>query len=421
MNANPTIAICGAGIAGVATAYYLLKERKDLQVILIDKNQPLSFTTSKSGENFRDYWPQKELRQFVSESILLMEELRELYGKDAFEMVYSGYHFVSHDINNPIFGTATQRNSEGYPEEITNPDIIQREHPYLDSKVEKVVKIKNAGKIDVYALGSLLLREAKKMGLIHVEGEIIGIQEKGSKFAVMLNSNQSVQADQVVIAAGPFINELAGMLGFQLPVTNTLQRKIIVPDPQRVIPKDMPFTIYADAQYLEWTSEEADFFAAEEKYHWLLNKFPGGLHLKPESGGIKMGWAFQTDDLEPSWEIPGFDLFPQVVLKGASRFIPALADYANNIPSPLIEYAGYYTRTAENWPLIGPTQRENVFVVGALAGYGTMSGCAAGKLCASHVLNAAKLPEYARFFHPLRYQDEAVVKYIDEVTIDGQL
>ena len=60
MQANNTIVICGSGIAGVATAYYLLQERKDIKVILIDKNQPLSFTTSKSGENFRDYWPQKK-------------------------------------------------------------------------------------------------------------------------------------------------------------------------------------------------------------------------------------------------------------------------------------------------------------------------------------------------------------------------
>lgn len=421
MPVNHTIVICGAGIAGVATAYYLLKKGKDIKVILVDKNQPLSFTTSKSGENFRDYWPQKNMRQLISDSIILMKELRTLYGNEAFEMVYSGYNFVSHDSNNPIFGENIEESYNDYVEEITNTNIIQKNHPYLDKKIEKVVKIKNAGKIDVYALGSLLLREAKKMGLVQVEAEILDIEKMGSKFKIKLNSDTIINADKVVIAAGPFINNIAKMLGFQFPISNTLQRKFIIPDPNNIIPKDMPFTIYADAQYLDWTSEEADFFASEEKYKWLLNKFPGGLHIKPDAAGIKMGWAFQTKQILPTWETPNFDFFPQVVLKGASRFIPELSKYENNIPTPLIEYAGYYTRTNENWPLIGHTKLENVFVIGALAGYGTMGACASGKLCSSYVLEATDLPEYADYFHPSRYENEAIKKEMNALNSDGQL
>lgn len=134
-----------------------------------------------------------------------------------------------------------------------------------------------------------------------------------------------------------------------------------------------------------------------------------------------MGWAFQTKQIIPSWEIPAFDFFPQVVLKGASRFIPELAKYENNIPTPLIEYAGYYTRTKENWPLIGNTEVENVFVVGALAGYGTMSACAAGKLCSSYVLDKPELPAYAEYFHPLRYQNESIIAEMNKINSDGQL
>ena len=103
MSANNTIAIFGAGIAGVSAAYYLLKQRKNCKVILIDKNQPLSFTTSKSGENFRDYWPEKNMRQFLGDTIQLMKELRAEFGNDSFEMKNSGYNFISHDVDNPIF------------------------------------------------------------------------------------------------------------------------------------------------------------------------------------------------------------------------------------------------------------------------------------------------------------------------------
>jgi glycine/D-amino acid oxidase-like deaminating enzyme len=421
MKEMTTIVICGAGIAGVATAYYLLKDRSDIKVILIDKNQPLSFTTSKSGENFRDYWPQKSMRQFMSDSILLMKELRELYGVDSFDMVNSGYNFISHTIHNPIFGAKNKESYTDYIEEITNTNRIQNDYPYLDKKIEKVVKIKNAGKIDVYDLGNLLLREAKKRGLKQLQGEILDIEKNDSDFKIILDSQKSINADKVVIAAGPFINNIAKMLDLEFPVTNTLQRKFIIPDPDNIIPKNMPFTIYADSQYLDWSKEEVDFFSSEEKYKWLLNKFPGGLHIKPEKEGIKLGWAFQTEQINPTWETPNFDFFPHVVLKGASRFIPELARYENNIPTPLIEYAGHYTRTNENWPLIGNTKLDNVFVIGALAGYGTMGACAAGKLCSSYVLNKAELPDYAIYFNPLRYQNETIKKEMSEINSDGQL
>jgi glycine/D-amino acid oxidase-like deaminating enzyme len=421
MSVKNTIAICGAGIAGVATAYYILKLRKDCKVILIDKNQPLSFTTSKSGENFRDYWPEKNMRQFVSDSIELMKELRAEYGEESFEMKNSGYNFISHNIDNPIFGSGDKENSTSYLEEFTNTAAIQKDFPYLDKKIEKVVRIKNAGKIDVYDLGTLLLREAKKMGIVQVEGEILNIEKNESKFKVLLDSKKSIDADKVVIATGPFLNTIAKMLGLEFPISNTLQRKFIIPYPNNVIPKNMPFTIYADPQYLDWSTEEKEFFASDEKYKWLLNKFPGGLHIKPETEGIKLGWAFQTEKSEPSFEIPSFEFFPQVVLKGASRFIPELSNYENNIPTPLIEYAGYYTRTKENWPLIGQTEIDNVFVVGALAGYGTMSACAAGKLCANYILGENELPSYAKYFHPSRYKNEAIQREMSELDSDGQL
>jgi glycine/D-amino acid oxidase-like deaminating enzyme len=421
MKKRNTLTICGAGIAGVATAYYLLKSSADLEVILVDKNQPLSFTTSKSGENFRDYWPQPMMRAFISDSIILMNELKAQYGEDSFEMKYSGYNFVTHDAQNTVFGNNYQEGSENYIQEIKDQRQIQQEHPYLDTEIKKILRIKNAGKIDVYAMGSLLLKEAKKLGLQVIEREVLGIDKNSVGFDIHLDNHSSIITQKLVIAAGPFINTIASMLGLEFPISNTLQRKFIITDPLNVIPKNMPFTIYADSQFLDWSAEEAAFFASEVQYKWLLQKFPGGLHIKPETEGIKLGWAFQTQKVIPTWDTPNFEFFPQAVLKGASKFIPALAQYENNIPTPLIEYAGYYTRTEENWPLIGPTEIPQLYVVGALAGYGTMAACAAGKLCATHVLQKTILPSYAEYFSPFRYDNAAIIKEMNAASSDGQL
>lgn len=416
--AKPII-ICGAGIAGVSTAYYILKNDKDANVILIDKNQPLTFTTSKSGENYRDFWPQECMQKFVSRSIFLMKELRLKYGTESFKMIESGYNFISHHKDEPIFNI--DENSKNVLEEITDKEIIKNDFPYFDENIEKIIKIKNAGKIDVYDLGNLLFREAKKMGLQFIQSEVLALEKHYTDFKVTLETKETIDASKIVISAGPFINTIGQMIGLEFDILNTLQRKFIIPDPKKIIPKNMPFTIYADKQKLNWSQNEIDFFSSDEKLHWLLQEFPGGLHIKPETEGIKLGWAFQTENEIPEWTPKNFDFFPQAVLKGASRFIPELAAYEENIPNPLIEYAGYYTRTKENWPLIGPTKENNIFVIGALAGYGTMSACAAGELCAQYILEKDGLPSYAENFHPLRYQNPKIMEEIKNLKNDGQL
>ncbi|WP_103068256.1 NAD(P)/FAD-dependent oxidoreductase [Aquimarina sediminis] len=422
MKKRQKVAICGAGIAGVSTAYYLLKKNKNFDVILIDKNQPLSFTTSKSGENYRNYWPQKCMQALAKHSIELMYELQKEYGLDAFDMINSGYNFVSHNKEKSIFNITDIEAFDNEILETTDSNIIQKEYSYLDKEIKKIVTIKNAGRIDVNAMGTLLIREINKRGGVFYDSEIVDISEVKKQYQIALNSGENLLVDKVVIAAGPFINQIANMLGVNFAISNSIQSKFIIPDPKKVIPKNMPFTIYADPQYLDWSEAEKAFFTSEKGYNWLLNRFPGGIHIRPDTEGIKMGWAFQVKDEKPNWDaIKSIDFFPNIVLKGASRFIPKLIEYENNIPSPLIQYSGYYTRTKENWPLIGPTKAHNVFVIGALSGFGTMIACGAGELCASYILNETNLPQYHTHFNPNRYTNASVMREIEMIDSDGQL
>ena len=86
----------------------------------------------------------------------------------------------------------------------------------------------------------------------------------------------------------------------------------------------------------------------------------------------------------------------------------------------MVHISGYYTRTKENWPIIGPLGPEGLYAVGALSGYGTMSACSAGELCADY-MNDATLPGYARYFHPRRYEDARIHREVDSISSDGQL
>ena len=50
------VVICGAGIAGIATAY-TLAQRGVQQIVLIDERPARSLTSDKSTECYRDFWP----------------------------------------------------------------------------------------------------------------------------------------------------------------------------------------------------------------------------------------------------------------------------------------------------------------------------------------------------------------------------
>ncbi|MCZ6831689.1 MAG: FAD-binding oxidoreductase [Gammaproteobacteria bacterium] len=419
------VVVCGAGIVGIATAYYLTRKYGQKNLLLLDKLPPMTLTTSKSGENFRDYWPQTCMTEFCSHSLDLMQELIETHG-DVFKLRSSGYDFVSEKADREIFASAQAGTQISSVSRTSDATALRRDYPWLSPQIRQVAHINRAGAVDVYALGTLMLNQARAAGTALAMGEVTGIEElpdSGYRLHVSAAAESRVlETSSLVLAAGPFVNGLARMLRIEVPVTSIRQHKFVIPDPQAVIPENMPFTIFADSQHLEWDDDERELISEDPEYHWLLEEFPPGLHIKPEgSGHIKLGWAYNRKVESPDWKAASDKHFPNIVMRGASRFIPGLRQYRNSIPTPIAQFSGYYTRTRENWPLIGPLEKPGLFAAAALSGYGTMAACAAGELCADHMLGAATLPAYARNFHPERYHDQEIMAEISTLSSDGQL
>jgi glycine/D-amino acid oxidase-like deaminating enzyme len=426
LKADAELIICGAGIAGIAAAYFLSARYGYKDIILLDRDQPMSYTSSKSGENYRDYWPQACMGSLMERSIDLMESFAKT-SSDGFSMRGNGYHFVSFDRDREIFPSEHLReySQTSRMEQITGRTRLQTKFPYLSEQVQQLVHIKRAGPMDVYALASYLLAESRKAGVRLQMAQIESIRKEGGRFTLQVRSQDEtaeLSAEKLVLTAGPMNPSLAAMLGVSLPVQSILQRKFVIPDPEQVIPRDMPYTIFSDPQHLGWTREEQKLFATDPEYRYLIEQFPGGLHIKPESStGIKLGWAYNRQAEDPQWQPPSNYDFPNIVLKGASKFIPGLAAYVDQVPTPVVQFAGYYTRTPENWPLIGPLNPcENLFTIAALSGFGTMAACGAGELLAQWMSGDTR-PDHARYFHPDRYSDPEIVAEIDCIESDGQL
>src|SRR5215204_3085575 len=97
MNRTADVVICGAGITGIAAAYFLSKAGTG-NILLIDERPPLSLTSDRSTECYRNWWQDAEMLALMNRSIDLMEVLAEESG-NAFRMNRRGYLYVTADEN----------------------------------------------------------------------------------------------------------------------------------------------------------------------------------------------------------------------------------------------------------------------------------------------------------------------------------
>src|SRR5512147_1148085 len=93
MSQTAEIVICGAGITGVAAAYFLSKAGAS-NILLLDERPPLSLTSDRSSECYRNWWPDAEMLALMNCSIDLMEVLADESG-DVFRMNRRGYLYVT--------------------------------------------------------------------------------------------------------------------------------------------------------------------------------------------------------------------------------------------------------------------------------------------------------------------------------------
>lgn len=417
--------VIGAGIAGIATTYALCAEHGKSSLLLVDPRQPMSYTSAQSGDNYRDWWPHPTMTAFTNDSI---ERMRALASEtsNVFEMTTRGYVLATREqyIEPMLAGLP-----DGVEVDVcSGRDNIGRSYPALSEDIANVIHTRTGGDISGQQLGQYMLEQIRAAGARRVNGEVVEIEGSGP-FDITVREGKEcgrVRADVVINAAGPFINHVASMLGQQLPVTNTFQQKVAFEDRLGAIARDMPFSIDLDSKTLNWSDEEREYLATDDDHAWLTEPLPGGTHCRPDGRGkwVKLGWAYNEKQSEPQQDLanePAVDpQFPEIVIRGAAQFLPALEPYISSPPTRFSHYGGYYTMTEENWPLIGPMGLDGAFVVGALSGFGSMSACAAGGLCAAWA-TGAPLPDYAAALSLSRYDDEELVRELQNAPGKGLL
>jgi glycine/D-amino acid oxidase-like deaminating enzyme len=445
---NNRIVVIGAGIAGVATAHRLAVEH-GAEVTIVDPRPPLTLTSDKSTECYRNWWPNQQMVGLMNRSIDLLEEMSERSG-NVFGLSRRGYLFVTSREatllswqeqasaissygggavrlhNDPSqYQPASPHGFEGEPDGIdvfTTAESFRQPFPYLTDEAVGAMHVRRAGWFSAQQLGSWMLDEAKAAGTIHLVDEVVAIEvEAGAITGVSLASGERITCSVVVNAAGPLAAGVAKLVDLDLPLRSEVHLKVAFRDHLGVIPREAPMLIWSDPQHLDWDGEERAALAESGRSD-VLGEMPVYCHGRPEGGAESpyfLGlWEYHGEVRQPVWPVPEDILYPEVVARGLSTMIPGFGRYLDRLPQSSVD-GGYYTKTPENRPLIGPAGPEGFHLACGYSGFGVMVAAGAADLVSRHV-TSSPLPQYADSFLLTRYEYPGYLESVSKAD-SGQL
>jgi len=442
------VVVCGAGIAGLATAWHLAVRRGVADVVIVDDQPPLTVTSDKSTECYRNWWPDRPMVELMNRSIELFDELAAASG-NAFALNRNGYLFATASRAGAAAlerearaiaagGAGPLRVHPGGPggapwveprwdrpeatadgaDLFLDAGEIRRRFPVLAADTVAALHTRRCGWLSAQQLGMLLLEQALAAGARRFEGRVVGVElADGAVVAVRVARGAGAPVERIATpafadAGGPWAGEVARLAGVELPLLHELHCKVFFDDERRVLPRELPLVCWRDPVTVDWSPEEREGLAEDPATRALLDELPAGVHFRPEGGRESRSaillWNYHCDPVEARFPISIDPLHFQVVLRGVARAAPAFAVYQAGGRVPYVD-GGYYTKTRENRPLIGPLDPEGArgaVVVGALSGFGIMAAPAAGELAAAY-LAGDPVPPWAAAFRLERYDDPA--------------
>ena len=450
------VVICGAGIAGVSAAYVLSVRFGIRNVVLIDDRAPLTLTSDKSTEAYRNWWPGPDdaMIRMMGRSIELIEELASSCD-NRFMLNRRGYLYATADpdradaylasgrlasaqgagplrihrgqAEDPIYHRHRPTGWEGAPDGadlILDQDLIHEHFPALADDVSAILHTRRCGWFSGQQLGMEQLERARLAGTILQSGRVVGVDSdhRGVSGVRVVDGEKetTISTRCFVNAAGPMIGPVAQMLGLELPVFSELHVKMSFRDHLGVVPRGLPLLIWDDPQRLSWSKEEAEALGSSDETRWLLDPMPPGVHMRPEGREhVIILWPYHSEPVSEVYPIQPPPNYGEIALRGMTRLVPALTPYLDHLPAIFVD-GGYYTKTRENRPLACPLPCAGAYLHGALSGFGMMASLGTAEILACHIAGDTP-PDYSPNFDLTRYRDRKYVSSIDDWVGTSQL
>ena len=218
------VAVIGAGVHGASAAFHLAN--RGVRTVVIERTSPAGGPTGRSSAIVRAYYTNAFLAGVARDSIAMFRDFERHTGRDA------GLRETGLLVLHPPEDEATVRevvprlNDQGIPTDLLEPQQVVAEWPAFDLDGIAIAAFeRDAGYADPVLTTQGLLQRARELGAEIRPGHgVTAIERHGPAWSVS-TTDASVQAERVLIAAGPWSAPLAAMVGADLPLT--VERHIV--------------------------------------------------------------------------------------------------------------------------------------------------------------------------------------------------
>ncbi|MGI9252389.1 MAG: NAD(P)/FAD-dependent oxidoreductase [Thermomicrobiales bacterium] len=238
------------------------------------------------------------------------------------------------------------QNAVGIPSRVVTPEELHELQPFADwSDVRVAAYEHNSGYVDSVTATRGMARAAAREGAIIREGvRVLGIETDGTRVTGVRTAEGVIPAGTVVVAAGPWINQVLAGSGVTLPI-ETLRVQVAIL--HRPLELEQPHFVYLDTA--------------------------AGIFCRPWAPGrtmIGVGGGDQHDACDPDDYLEQNDAgYPQLAIDAISKRIPAMAG-----ASYLTGQVGMYDMSPDTHPLLGAVGPDGLQVMTGFSGAGFKKG-----------------------------------------------
>jgi len=372
------VVIIGAGVHGLATAYYLASNHGITNVAVIDKSYMGGGGSGRNTAIVRSNYLTPEGVRFYDRSVKLYEDLSVDLN---YNVMFSQRGHLTLAHNDASLRTMQWRAEvnklQGIDSRVIDAKEVGKIVPYLDVSEHARYPILGAlyhppgGIIRHDAVNWGYARAASHLGVeIHQQTEVLGIDTAGGKVTGVRTSRGAISAPIVVNCTAGWASTISDMVGVKMPlITHPLQAAVT--EPVKVF---LPAVIVS-----------------------------GSLHV----------YVSQTDRGELVFGA-SVDPYPSYSMRGSLEFTEGLATHILElIPSIgslklLRQWAGLCDMTPDYSPIMGVTPVDGFLVDVGWGTYGFKAGPVSGEQMAQ-LIATGRTPELIAAFDLARFADGRLV------------
>lgn len=368
------IAVIGAGIMGMATASYLSKNGVKLAVI--DKEYIGSGSTGRCIAGIRQQFSTPASIAVMKENVSLFSQMEEEFGFSV-EFYQGGYLLMAHNEEMvELFKSNIKiQQKEGINVSLLSPEEALSVVPKLNIEgLLAAAYCPDDGQAYPFAvLKGYKTKIDERKGDFFLHNPVIKFEKK-ENFLLYLEDGTVIEAEKVLLSAGPWTKELGRKIDLDLPLFPERHEAMITERIPRII-EPMIVDYRKDGCYFQ---------------QMLTGQVIGCYTPSPNVPGLRKNSSRE---------------FLLEMGKRMVRLVPELESAAI-----LRHWAGSYNMTPDGNPIVDKTPVDNLYIASGMSGHGFMFGPALSKHLAHFIGNDEWDIDFSEFSFSRSFEGQESLK-----------